>query len=211
MSEWWAALSVLQKVLYCIAIPSTLILVLQTILLIMGFGDSGSDFNPSDTSGLDLDVPDGDLSMDMPDGDVSVQTTGEFGTLRLFTVQGIVAFLTTFSWVAIVAVPYLPDLLAAVIGLVCGFIMMYIVAKILQMSSKLAENGTFRTQSVIGETAQVYITILPNGETGGKVTINSTSRFTELEAVTDGKEAIASGSRVRIVDVRGSVVVVEKE
>lgn len=211
MSEWWATLSVLQKVLYCIAIPSTLILVLQTILLIVGFGDSGSDFNPSDTSGLDLDVPDGDLSMDLPDGDVSAQPTGEFGTLRLFTVQGIVAFLTTFSWVAIAAVPVLPDLLAAAIGLVCGFIMMYIVAKILQMSSKLAENGTFRPQSVLGETAQVYITVLPNGETGGKVTINSTSRFAELDAITDGKEAIASGSRVRIVDVRGAVVVVEKE
>ena len=97
------------------------------------------------------------------------------------------------------------------IGLVCGFIMMYVVAKILQLSTKLTENGTFRLQSILGETAQVYITVLPKGEMGGKVTVNITSRFAELDAVTDGAEPIPSGSRVRIVDVRGNLVVVEKD
>ncbi len=214
MSEWWAALSGLQQLFYCIAIPSTLLLVLQTILVIVGFGDGGSDFNPSDTSGLDLDIPEGDFSTDsvgeLLDGDAS-RVSGEFGTLRLFTVQGVVAFLATFSWVAIVAIPYLPDIAAVLIGLVCGFIMMYVVAKILQLSTKLTENGTFRLQSILGETAQVYITVLPKGEMGGKVTVNITSRFAELDAVTDGAEPIPSGSRVRIVDVRGNLVVVEKD
>lgn len=215
MSEWWEALSVVQKILYCIAIPATLILVLQTILLIIGFGDGGSDFNPSDTSGLDLDVPDGDLSGDFSgdfsDGNMEIGNSGDIGSLRLFTVQGVVAFLTTFAWVSIVAIPLLPDAVAVLVGLVCGFGMMYLVAKILKMSSKLAENGTFRLQSVIGETAQVYITVLPNGESGGKVTVNASSRFVELDAVTEGKEPIPSGTRVRIVDLRGTLLVVEKE
>ena len=57
----------------------------------------------------------------------------------------------------------------------------------------------------------MYLTILPNGENGGKVTLNSTSRFAEVDAITEGPQAITSGSRVRIVDVRGDVVVVEKD
>ena len=212
MNAWWETLSILQKILYCIAVPSTLVLILQTVLVIMGFGDgaSGADFNPSDTSGLDLD---GDMSAgDLVDGDAVDAISGDFGSLKLFTVQGAVAFLATFSWVSIVCVKAdMNEVLAIAIGIVCGAVMMYFVAKLLQWMGKLAENGTFKLNSVIGETAQVYLTILPNGENGGKVTLNSTSRFAEVDAITEGPHAIPSGSRVRIVDVRGDVVVVEKD
>lgn len=212
MNAWWETLSILQKILYCIAVPSTLVLILQTVLVIMGFGDgtSGADFNPSDTSGLDLN---GDISAgDLVDGDVVDAISGDFGSLKLFTVQGAVAFLATFSWVSIVCVKAdMNEVLAIAIGIVCGGAMMFFVAKLLRWMGKLAENGTFQLKSVIGETAQVYLTILPNGENGGKVTLNSTSRFAEVDAITEGPHTIPSGSRVRIVDVRGDVVVVEKD
>ncbi len=212
MNAWWEALSILQKILYCIAIPATLVLILQTVLVIMGFGDgaSGADFNPSDTSGLDLET---DVSAgDLVDGDIADAVSGDFGSLKLFTVQGAVAFLATFSWVSIVCVKAeMNEVLALAIGIVCGVTMMYFVAKLLQWMAKLAENGTFKIKSVVGETAQVYLTVLPNGESGGKVTLSSTSRFTEVDAITESSQPIPSGSRVRIVDVRGDVVVVEKE
>ena len=214
MNAWWEALSTLQKVLYCIAVPATLILILQTILVIMGFGDSagGGDFNPSDTSGLDLDMPEDVSAGDLADMDAGELSPSDVGTLKLFTVQGVVAFLTTFSWVSLVCVKTgMPDAAALTIGFLCGVIMMYLIAKLLQLMSRLAENGTFRLQSVIGETAQVYVTILPSEESGGKVTLSSASRFAEIDAITEGTQKIPSGSRVRIVDVRGDVVVVEKE
>lgn len=214
MDAWWEALSVLQKVLYCIAIPATLVLVLQTVMVIMGFGDGGDglDFNPSDTSGLDLDLA-GDFSAgELMDGDIGDVVSGDFGTLKLFTVQGAVAFLTTFAWVSIVCLGAgVNEVLSLLIGFVCGGGMMYLVAKLLQLMSKLAENGTFRLTSVIGETAQVYVPILPSGESGGKVTLSNGSRFTEVDAITEGSQIISTGSRVRIVDVRGDVVVVEKD
>ncbi|MBQ9767185.1 MAG: hypothetical protein IJW37_03695 [Lachnospiraceae bacterium] len=214
MNAWWEALSILQKVLYCIAIPATLVLILQTVLVIMGFGDGGggADFNPSDTSGLDLDTS-GDVSAgELMDGDIGDTVSGDFGSLKLFTVQGAVAFLATFAWVSIVCVKTeMPEVAALLIGFACGAVMMYAVAKLLQMMAKLAENGTFRMKSVIGEVAQVYVTIMPSGENGGKVTLRSTSRFAELDAITESATAIPSGSTVRIVDVRGDVVVVERE
>lgn len=212
MNAWWESLGILQRILYCIAVPATLVLILQTVLVIMGFGDgaSGADFNPSDTSGLDLD---GDVSAgELADGDIGDAVAGDFGSLKLFTIQGAVAFLATFSWVSIVCVNTGMNPVAALgIGFVCGAVMMYAVAKLLQMMAKLAENGTFKLKSMIGETAQVYLTVLPSGESGGKVTLSSTSRFAEVDAITENAQPIPSGSRVRIVDVRGDVVVVEKE
>lgn len=214
MDAWWEALTVLQKVLYCIAIPATLVLIIQTILVIMGFGDdaSGADFNPSDTTGLDLSDA-GDVSGgDLPDADVSDAVSGDFGSLKLFTIQGAVAFLATFAWVSIVGVKAdLHEAVALLIGFGCGLVVMYGVAKLLQLSSKLAENGTFRINSIIGETAQVYLKVLPSGEAGGKITVSGASRFMELDAITEGPQEILSGSRVRIVDVRGDVAVVEKD
>lgn len=212
MEAWWESLDILQRVLYCIAVPATLLLILQTVMVILGFGDSGAGVNPSDTSGLDLDMPEDIQPGDFPDMEIGESGSGDFGSLKLFTMQGAVAFLATFSWVALVCVnAKLPEAAALLIGFICGAAMMYAVAKLLQLMARLAENGTFRLKSVIGEAAQVYVTILPSGENGGKVTLKSSSRFAELDAITEGAEAIPTGCTVRIVDVRGDVVVVERE
>lgn len=136
----------------------------------------------------------------------------DLGSLKLFTLQGVVAFLTTFSWVALVCVrAKLPDAVSLLIGFVCGVAMMYAIAKLLQLMGRLAENGTFHLKSVIGETAQVYVMILPSGESGGKITLSGASRFAEVDAITEETQPIPSGTRVRIVDVRGDVAVVEHD
>lgn len=227
MTAWWEGLSGVLQVLYCIAIPATLLLIVQTILTVIGFGDGGGGMNPSDTSGLDMggdispDAAGADFSMDADmtadaAGDVSADSDSgsgadtDYGTLRLFTFQGIVAFLATFSWVAIWLVKggmqLAPSLL---LGGICGAIMMYVVAKLLQVSARLAENGTFNIKSTIGENAQVYVTIPPHGESGGKVTLTLERGFVELDAITEEDEQIVAGAAVRIVDVRGDTVVVE--
>ena len=41
------------RVFYCIAIPATLIIVIQTILLMIGIGHGGEGVEFSDTSGID--------------------------------------------------------------------------------------------------------------------------------------------------------------
>ena len=52
-NNWWNTLGLFEQIMYCVAIPSTLILLIQTIMLILGFGHSGAGVNPSDTSGFD--------------------------------------------------------------------------------------------------------------------------------------------------------------
>lgn len=144
------------SVLYCIAIPATLLLVIQTIMSMASRrrGKAGADVNPSDTSGLDLDVPDGgdmDLDLDaLADADPSDlqhytdgSSPGDVAAMRLLTMQTVVAFLTVFSWSSIVSIHAgTPALISIVIGLIFGAIAMFLVAKLVQVSVKLAENGT---------------------------------------------------------------------
>ncbi len=207
MTAWWEGLSAMLKVLYCIAIPSTLLLVIQTILTLTGFGEGGAGANPSDTSGLDLEVDSADTEIDLElDG-----ADADIGTLRLFTFQGIVAFSTTFAWVAICLVKGgMQSAPALLLGGLCGAAIMYVVAKLLQVSAKLAENGTFDIKSAIGESAQVYVMIPGGGESGGKITLTLSARFVELNAITEGTESILAGSVVRVTDVVGDTVVVER-
>ena len=227
MTEWWESLSTLVQVLYCIAVPSTLLLLLQTILSISGFGGD-SDINISDTSGIDMgdisgadfgDVGDigdigdlgdvSDLSADVPDADVHVH--GSYSSLQLFTVQGIVAFLAVSGWVSIAALSSgVPSAGAIPLGLVAGFFAMYGIAKLVQISKKLTENGTIDFRNAIGENATVYIPIPPSGEGEGKVTLTLQGRFMECSAVSNEREMLKTGTAVRVTDLNGEVLVVER-
>ncbi|MCM1023902.1 MAG: hypothetical protein NC395_07565 [Prevotella sp.] len=222
MTEWWESLSTLVRVLYCIAVPSTLLLLLQTILSVSGFGGD-SDINISDTSGLDMgdfgggdlgDIGDmgdvGDLSADVSDGS-DLPVHGSYSSLQLFTVQGIVAFLAVSGWVSIAAMSGgLPSAGAIPLGLVAGFFAMYGIAKLVQISKKLTENGTIDFRNAIGESATVYIPIPPGGEGEGKVTLTLQGRFMECSAVSNERETLKTGTSVRVTDLNGEVLVVER-
>ena len=180
MSEWWESLTSLMKILYCIAVPSTLVLLLQTIFSIAGFGNDG-DINLSDTGGIDMGDIDMDIDVDIdldvsPDGDVCPQgdtdsvthVHADYSSLQLFTVQGIVAFLAVSGWVSIAALSSgMPAVGAIPVGAIAGFFAMYGIAKLVQLSKKLTENGTIDFHNAIGETATVYIPIPPSGEGEG--------------------------------------------
>ncbi|MCR4780170.1 MAG: hypothetical protein K5876_03640, partial [Ruminiclostridium sp.] len=58
--NWWNGLELFEQIMYCVAVPATLILLIQTIMIIFGFGHDGAGVNPSDTSGIE--GLDGDVS-----------------------------------------------------------------------------------------------------------------------------------------------------
>ncbi len=219
LSTWWGGLDIFSQILHCISIPSTLILIIQTILIIAGFGDSGPDTNLSDTSGLDL--PDGGVDFDGGtdlsgiDGDVSGHDVGnpaDASAMHLFTFQGIITFLCVFAWSAILT--YMGTnsiLLSLLIGFVLGAGAMFGVAKIIQASAKLAQNGNINAKNYLGELGTVYL-VIPAAEKGrGKVNISLGERYVEFDAITEDADDIPSGTSVRVVDVRSeSLLVVER-
>ena len=222
MQEWWGTLDLLSQVLYCIAVPSSVILLIQIVMTIVGFGQSGPGINPDDLSGLDslgdsvdfdLDIG-ADAGMDSGDpGTGDGGSPGDLGALHLFTLEGIVAFLAVFSWTAILAYQSgVAGTLAVLIGAVLGALAMYGVAKIIQLTARLASNGTLQMRNALGQTATVYLMIPARGAGQGKVNLTVQERFIEASAITDGAVSLPSGAFVRVVDVRAdNVLVVEQE
>lgn len=252
MIEWWNDLDTLLKVLYCVAVPSTLILIIQTVMSMLGGMDSGAGMGVSDTSGLsDLSGVSGgfdasgfdasaaaggfdagqlntafDGSPNMGEladatdmGDIQsgqhVMDGGnpaDFSTLRLFTLQSIVAFMTVFGWSAIASITSgAATTLSVLLGIAFGLVAMFAIAKLVQVSSKLTENGTVNLKNAIGETGKVYIPIPSRGKGEGKLTMYLQGRYMECDAVTDDENILSTGTAVRIVDFRNGVLVVERE
>ena len=213
LNQWWDGLQLAEQILYCIAVPATLILIIQIILMLIGMGDSGAGINPSDTSGLDM--PDGfdgadSFDADIPDHDISSHT--DIADFRLLSVQSVIAFLCIFGWSGIAALACgIPAWGAIIIGAVLGFGAMFLVAKIIQWSSKLTQNGNFNMKNLLGENGTVYIHIPPKGEGTGKINISCGERFLEFDAVSEEDKMLSTGSAVRVVDIiAGSTLVVEK-
>lgn len=217
LAAWWGTLSDTLRILYCIALPSTLILVIQTLMALLGGLDGGGGSNYSDTSGLDLDVPEADFNPDAPDLDFDADTytdgsgSGDGALLRIFTLQGIVAFLTVFSWSTIGAVSTGASPPGSIFtGIALGAAAMLAIAKLVQMSSKLAENGTIDLKNGIGERGQVYIVIPANGAGTGKVMLKVQSSLVECSAITHETEPLETGASIRVTDVIGDLLVVER-
>lgn len=213
-SEWWNALALAEQILYLIAIPSSLLLIIQTIMILVGFGGGGEGMNFSDTSGLDGDLSgdfSGDIS-DVPDIAHDGSSLADIADFRLFSVQSVVTFLCIFGWSGIVAIANgLPTWAALLISCVLGFAAMVGVAKVIQLSSRLAQNGTFDVKNLLGEDATVYIPIPPKGEGIGKITVKCGERFMEFDAVSELCETISTQTPVRITDIiAGSTLVVER-
>ena len=206
MVEWWNSLDNILQVLYCVAIPATLVLLLETIVAMAG---GGHDVNISDTSGLDLgtDFSVGDMDFDM---DFDIHTgVSDLPSLRLFTVQGIVAFLCICSWTGIITYGSMPLGMSLGIGAVLGLIAMFILAKVMQMISKLNQNGTVEFKNALGQTARVYLVIPAAGQGVGKVNVTIQGSMRECNAISRG-EQINTGEFVRIIDLEDDILVVEK-
>ena len=215
--EWWKNLGLFLQIMYCVALPSTLVLLIQTVLIIIGFGGDGAGVNPSDTSGMDsLDTLDGiDVgdsatinpeAIDPADGG----NPADFGTMHFFTVQGFITFLCVFGWAGVITYTLtLNVIISIIVAFVLGLAAMFGVAKLLQLISRLAQNGTINVKNLLGATGTVYLVIPADGK--GKVMINTDERCLEYEAITDSGETLGDGTAVRVIDIRtGNVLVVEK-
>jgi len=202
INNWWAALTLTEQILHLIALPSSLFLIIQAILIIVGAGDGGVD---SDTGGLDADGLDVDSG-----GDSST----DFGAMSMFTIQGVASFLCVFGWSSIFLFRSgmsngLFFVLALVIAFVLGFAVMYGVARLMYYLMKLAQSGTLDVKNLLGSMGTVYLTIPSKGKGKGKVMVQTSERLVEFDAVSDG-EAIENNASIRVIDILGeNVLVVE--
>ncbi len=224
--EWWNTLGLVAQIFYCIAIPATLVLVIQTILMFFGFDDADADADFDIDLDADADIDfDADIDADIPDDiDASHGVYGDelvdaaeiadlegFDSLRIFTVRGIVSFLVMFGWVGVVMTEANINLIVTLLtATACGFGIMVLVAYIFKAVMRLRSNGTADNRNAVGKAGKVYLTIPAARQGEGKVNVMLQGSYVERNAVTDESEAIATGSEVIVVGVSGQTTLVVK-
>jgi len=195
MMEWWIGIGLVGQIYALIAIPATLVLVIQTILLIFGIG--GDDI---DADGVDLN---GNGVGDTPgDG-------GESG-LAVFSIRGLMAMAAIGGWSGLVmhssgfALP-----VTILLSVAIGFLALVGMAYIMKLAGKLQDNGNIDLGYAVGKVGTVYIPIPAEMPGSGKINVTVQERFLEVGAVTACERKLTTGESVRIVgtDETGLVVV----
>ena len=127
MINWWNGLELTQQIFALIAIPSTVILVLQTVLQLIGIG--------SDNTPDDIDT-DGD---GIPDTDASDSLSADDG-LSLFTVRGILSMLCITGWLGVALLETsLPDWAAILISVAAGVATLVGIAFLMKAKTRCAK------------------------------------------------------------------------
>ena len=206
LAEWWNSLGLASQILYCIAIPSTLVLLIQTILMFLGF-DDGPDGD------VDVDISEPDVG-DGVFGDDSIEgwePSSDLGSLHIFTFRGIIAFFVIFGWVGIVMQSFEINLIITMlVATVCGLATMIGIAFLLRAVMRLKANGTTDNRNAVGTAGKVYLTIPPARSGEGKVNIMLQGAYVERNAVTDETEAIPTGCEIIVVGTSGETSLIVK-
>ena len=176
----------LLKTFWFIAIPTSLIFILQTIMTFVGADAS---------DGIHADF----------DGDFS----GDDAPFQLFSLRNLINFLLGFSWTGISFYTTISNTtLLILISLGVGMLFLYSFFLIIKQVQKLAEDNSFKLANTIDKTAEVYLTIPENKKGKGKIMISVNGAFHELEAMTE-QEKIQSGSVVKVVKIENNILIVE--
>lgn len=204
--QWWSSLDLAAQIFYCIAIPATLVLIIQTVLMLFGLEDSAEGDLDADLADIDTDdgVFDDSMAEDLSDA-------AGLDSLHIFTVRGIVAFLVIFGWVgAIMQSSGSPLYLTLPIAFVCGIAMMFAIAYLFKAVMKLRNNGNADNRNAVGVAGRVYLTIPPSRSGEGKVNVLLQGAYVERNAVTDETEAIPTGSEIIVTGTSGQTDLVVK-
>lgn len=176
----------LLRTFWFVAIPVSLIFIIQTIMTFLGVDSS---------DGLEADF-DGNFSdVDAP--------------FQLFSLRNLINFLLGFSWTGISFYSTISNsIILVALSLSVGVLFIYLFFILMQQIQKLAENNSFNINNTLNKTAEVYLTIPENKKGKGKIMISVNGAFHELDAITEN-EKIPSGSMVKVVKIENNILIVE--
>lgn len=174
------------RTFWFLALISSLIFIIQTILTFIGLDSHdglGADF--------DSNIHDGD------------------GPFQLFSLRNLINFFLGFSWTGIAfynSVPQKAILVTIAILVGIGFVLIFFL--IIRQLQKLAENNSFRIDETINKVAEVYLRIPEHMSGKGKVLISVRGATHELDAITES-ERLEQGTLVRVERIEsGNILVV---
>ncbi len=207
MAEWWAALTLLQQIFLCAAIPFTIVLIIQTILTFFGLaGHSDADGADAEMD-ADTDADPADAAGEAHTDDVNAGVAG----FRFFTVRGIVAFFCIFGWLGyVLGGTTLPVPLTILLSVAAGLVSMLAIGLMFFSVRNLQSSGNIRYSNAVGRAAQVYIPVPERRIGRGKVMLVIQERLVEAEAITDEETKLKTGETVQVIGNIGSTLIVKR-
>ena len=192
-SVWWGNLGLIGQIMACAAIPMTVVMILQLILMIIGVG-IGSE--------ADGELDDGGIDSNAETTPPESKTGGSPSTFKVFTIRGIVAFFALGGWAGLAALTAgVHPFWAIQISIFVGVCALLLAAIIIRLALKMQTSGNININNAISQTADVYIRIPSGRSDKGKVTMLLQERFVELEAVTDNDSDILPESKVEVIAI----------
>ncbi|WP_431162346.1 hypothetical protein [Flagellimonas beolgyonensis] len=185
MENWFAALTLFEKVYWIVAIAGSAILLVLVVMTLMGG-----------------DVDDmGDV-----DADIEADTGIHFQFLSFKNLMG---FLTIFGWSGIACIDNgLSTGLTIIISVICGLLMMFAMASLFYYLAKLQSSGTLNLKNAVNQIGEVYLTIGANRTRIGKVSVNVQGTLRELQALTDEDHDLVQGNVVKVQDVTDTGILI---
>ena len=182
MTEWWTSLDLFMKILWCIAIASSLIFIIETVLTFIG-ADVEMDMD------TDFDIADGGF-----EGDPS---------MNLYTFRNLVNFLLGMSWTAILLNEQIKSkALLMLIAFAVGAAIVFAVMMMFKGLSKMQQSGNINVfESAVGCNGKVYLTVPGERKGQGKVQININNSVREYDALTDSEDDLKTGTSIKVTEV----------
>jgi membrane protein implicated in regulation of membrane protease activity len=187
MEEFWASLTVLEKILWSIAIPSSFIFIIQTIMTFAGMDSHdgvGAEFNGNE---------------------------GDSSPFQLFSFRNLINFLLGFSWAGISLYGNIEsETWIIILSTFGGVLLVAVVLLIFYYMSRLGESGNIHSKDTIGKTAVVYVPISEKRSRAGKIQLSINGVICEFDALTDG-DSLRTGEPVVVKSViNGNLLLVSK-
>ncbi|MDO4461602.1 MAG: serine protease [Bacteroidia bacterium] len=175
------ALTPEMKFYWIIAIATSLIFIIQTLLTFIGIDHTDVDFQFT--------------------GDVEASaghTLDTGGPMQLFTIRNIINFLLGLGWGGICWSSMVEDkVILTILAIATGIAFVAIFLFILKGLMGLESNGAYKIDDCVGSVCDVYLRIPAARSGAGKVQVSINGSIHELAAITDG-DLLPSGAKVKI-------------
>ncbi|REE17029.1 hypothetical protein DFQ09_105243 [Winogradskyella pacifica] len=178
MAEWFSNLEFLSQLYWLVAIIGSLIF---SVVMVMAFAGGEAD-----------DI----------DGDI------EAG-FQFISFKNLVGFFTIFGWSGIACIDAgLSAALTIFISVICGLLMMVIMAALYFFISKLSDSGTLNYKNALDAVGEVYLPIGADRSKMGKVNVSVQGTMRELDALTDSLTPLKTGTIIKVVDVTSNGILI---
>jgi len=205
MIEFFNSLVGFEKILWSIAAFTTVIFIIQSIMIFFG-GDTESDTDTDFDTDIDTDI-DTNIDTDV-DTDVDNAQEDAGRSFGWFSFKNLINFFLIFSWVGIACLDHgLSTTVSLFIASGSGVLFVIVMIALFNAMKKLAQDGTPKLSSIIGETCTVYLTVPSKNNGRGKINIELGGSIKTIEAMSETDE-FKTGTIVKVTKILNGVVVI---